>query len=436
MRNVFMRLSVCGCVAALALGAGVAQADVLDQSQTQEDNAILVSGPSSLFSGNSAAQTFTAGITGPLDRVQLQVNSAQTGGDPLTIELTNTSAGAPGSTVLAQASLPAANVPSGALTWVEADFAAPPPVTAGVQYAIVATTTGASAYDWSLIDSNVYAGGDHFFSPSPPAAWTDAGNDLTFKTYVNLAPAATVAPGNLTFAAQPQSTVSPPQTVTITNTAAGSSLTIAGFLFTGADPGDFMIGSDDCRAALTTGESCLATVRFAPEAPGSRTASLQVESDDPNSPATVALSGTGASLPQGPLGVTGAPGPTGATGPAGPIGATGATGARGPAGAIELVNCKTTTTTVKGRKITHKQCTAKLVSGTVTFTTTRSETTQASLARGRTVYATGASVTLGAGRSELLLTAQRPLRAGGYTLTVRQRHHRWTTTTHQQLTIT
>jgi hypothetical protein len=160
--------------------------------------------------------------------------------------------------------------------------------------------------------------------------------------------------------------------------------------------------------------------------------------DIANSPLTVALSGLGTSLAQGPLGVTGASGPAGPTGAGatGPAGPTGATGARGPAGQIDLVSCKTITTRRKHRKLTHQKCSAKLISGTATFTTTGPRTVQAGLARGATVYATGVSVSMAGGSSELMLTPKRTLPVGDYTLTLRQRHDQTWSRTRQQITIT
>ncbi len=69
----------------------------------------------------------------------------------------------------------------------------------------------------------------------------------------------------------------------------------------------------------------------------------------------------GATGPEGKVGATGPGGKAGATGEKGASGPTGAQGPTGPAGQIELVTCK---------KVGKKQkCTAKLVSGTVSFTT-------------------------------------------------------------------
>jgi hypothetical protein len=86
---------------------------------------------------------------------------------------------------------------------------------------------------------------------------------------------------------------SKPTTVTITNTGAGS-LHITSFTLQGNDTGDFLVGSTTCaNATLAVAASCTVQVAFKPIATGSRSASLSIASDDPASPATVSLLGSG-----------------------------------------------------------------------------------------------------------------------------------------------
>ena len=152
-----------------------------------------------------------------------------------------------------------------------------------------------------------------------PAGATFA-QDATATPAVTLtpvgAPAAQITPATLRFPSQSMSTVSAPQTVTITNTGLGA-LSVTGLSFTGTDPGDFFVGSSTCGGAVAVGASCQVTVFFVPQAQGARAGTLDVMSNDPHSPATVSLSGTGGPLPTGPAGPAG---PKGATGPAGPPG--------------------------------------------------------------------------------------------------------------------
>jgi hypothetical protein len=152
---------------------------------------------------------------------------------------------------------------------------------------------------------------------------------------------ATATPGSpeITFGAtQPLQTVSPPQTVTITNTG-GNPLQITGMTFIGSNPPllsdapeDFLIGSSTCLGQIAYEESCQLTVRFAPQATGAQTGTLELLGNMGAGPTVITLSGTGGTLPQGPAGPTGPTGPTGPEGPTGPTGGTGPTGPIGPVG--------------------------------------------------------------------------------------------------------
>ena len=233
--------------------------------------------------------------------------------------------------------------------------------------------------------------------------------DTTGTPSVTLTPLplfAAIQPGaaSLTFPTQAQSTIGAPQTLTIANAqTATAPLQITGLAFTGADPGDFLIGSSTCGGLVQPGQSCQVTVYFAPEAQGQRTAALDIFGNDPNSPATVGLSGTGGSLP------TGAQGPQGVQGPAGPQGAP---------GKIELVTCKTVTRKVKGHRRKVQKCTGRLVSGTVKFTIVPGSV-HATISRNGTVFATGASVPEPAGGFSMVLSGRRLLTPGRYRLTLR-----------------
>ena len=244
------------------------------------------------------------------------------------------------------------------------------------------------------------------------------------------APAVQLSPnGGLTFGSQPQGTLGPPHQVTVTNVGTDP-LTVTGFQFSGTHSGDFVVEASTCGATLAVGDSCTIEIAFVPQAPGARAGTLVVSSDAPD--AVLSLAGTGASLPQGP---PGAPGATGLTGATGKTGARGATGPRGPAGKVELVTCKTVTVKVKGRRRKVVKCSGRLVSGTVKFTTSAASDT-ATIARGKTVYATGATIATGDGRQQLLMKALKPLRAGRYTLTVRHRVPGRSSSRRETITIT
>jgi len=172
-----------GLLACLSVPAGASAGD-LDQQQT------LANGARGIVSTQSGAQTFTAGRTGLLDQVDLDLAK---GGSPvnLTVELRDVAAGTPGTQVLAAASVPASSVPlTAAHGFVSIPFAVPASVTAGTQYAIVAYASGSGGnyyYWWDGGPPSPYAGGMEFvpLSSPPVAPWNpQAAIDFAFKTYV------------------------------------------------------------------------------------------------------------------------------------------------------------------------------------------------------------------------------------------------------------
>lgn len=252
---------------------------------------------------------------------------------------------------------------------------------------------------------------------------------------------ATESASSLTFpGAQPQGTVSPAQSLTLSSTGTAP-LIVSGYTVTGTNPDDYIV-NNGCTQPLAKNSTCTVDVRFSPQAPGASSAILTLLTNAPTPLAPVTLSGTGGSLPagpQGPQGETGAAGPTGptgATGPAGAPGAAGPTGPAGPAGKVELITCHSVVTTKHVHGHTHKttaqKCRGKLISGTVKFTT--ASVVHAALTRGRVTYASGAEVTAG-GHSRLVLTPARALHRGRYTLTLRTHTRRGETVHRTTITL-
>jgi hypothetical protein len=264
------------------------------------------------------------------------------------------------------------------------------------------------------------------------ASWVSA-TDATGVPLITIsyeAAAVEASPSGATFAqTQPLGTTSAGATETVTNTGSGP-MVVTGWSFGGTNPDDFFVGASSCGGEIAVGASCRLTVRFAPQGAGPRSADLQIESNDPSSPAIVALSGTGGNLPQGltgaegaagVAGLAGAPGAPGAAGAAGPKGAQGPAGPQGPKGApaqVELITCLTT-----GARHT-RTCTALTGSGPLKLTG-GGIAARAMLERGRTIYASGTGLTSGHA-TKLLLIARRALAHGSYTLVLRlRRHGRW-----------
>jgi hypothetical protein len=221
-------------------------------------------------------------------------------------------------------------------------------------------------------------------------------------------PTADESKTSLTFATQPQATVSPEQSVTLTNNGSAP-LVVSGTILAGSNPADYLI-DNRCQQAVAVGSSCTIGVRFAPQAQGASSATLTLVTNAATAPASITLAGTGGQLPQGPTG------PQGKTGPQGP---------RGKTGKVELITCRTVTVTRKrkGHKVRVKQrrCTGRIVSGIVSFTVSGAAD-RATLSRNGVVYARGSSIVTASGRSQLILSSSHRLRRGLYTLTLRRGH--------------
>jgi hypothetical protein len=141
----------------------------------------------------SLGQTFTAGITGNLDQVDLLLYRAGSPGN-LTVQIRTVSGGVPSNTILSTATVAESSVPVGDPGWVSVPFSVPAISTAGTQYAIVLSAPGVSSasplYGWGTALGNPYAGGDAVTSVDSGANWfpligpDNTSLDRAFKTYV------------------------------------------------------------------------------------------------------------------------------------------------------------------------------------------------------------------------------------------------------------
>ena len=196
VRRLSLGLLAAAITALLLASAAPASAGTLDQQQTTSST------DSGVRENDALAQTFTAGITGGLDQVDLLL--LKVGTPPsYTVEIRNTSAGNPGTSVLATASLPLSALvtdPSG--SFIPVTFAPPAPVAAGTQYAIViyGPAVGSNLIGWRYQNTNPYPAGAMFQSldPDPPGgSWMFNGvgtEDAGFKTYVAPPPVTPVTP--------------------------------------------------------------------------------------------------------------------------------------------------------------------------------------------------------------------------------------------------
>jgi hypothetical protein len=86
-------------------------------------------------------------------------------------------------------------------------------------------------------------------------------------------------------------TKSPAVPIKMTNIGKGT-ITIHQVSIEGTNAGDFA-QTNNCGIKLIGGATCTIKVTFAPQAKGERSASLEIEDNDPGSPQKVALTGNG-----------------------------------------------------------------------------------------------------------------------------------------------
>jgi hypothetical protein len=98
-----------------------------------------------------------------------------------------------------------------------------------------------------------------------------------------------VAPNSLTFDPQTVGSISSGQAFTLTNT--GNQIADVAILITGANPGDYVL-SNFCTQ-VNVGAGCAFFVQFSPTATGTRTANVQIVSNNIFSPDLISLTGTG-----------------------------------------------------------------------------------------------------------------------------------------------
>jgi hypothetical protein len=107
-----------------------------------------------------------------------------------------------------------------------------------------------------------------------------------------------LTPSSFNFAKQLLNTTSTAQTATLTNT--GSNNVTVNSIYTSGPP---FGQTNNCPSTLPVGKSCQIKVTFTPTQNGPASGTLTVNDNAPNSPQTVALSGTGTSVAFKPIGV-------------------------------------------------------------------------------------------------------------------------------------
>jgi hypothetical protein len=117
-----------------------------------------------------------------------------------------------------------------------------------------------------------------------------------------VAPVVSLSRTSITFATRLDFTTSSATNVTVRNTGTAT-LTLNSITITGTNAGDFS-RTTTCGATLGAGLTCTISVRFTPQAAGTRTAVLSISDNALGSPHTVSLSGTGTAVSRSPASIT------------------------------------------------------------------------------------------------------------------------------------
>jgi uncharacterized repeat protein (TIGR01451 family) len=182
----------------LDLGTSPGDVTLLDAPSIDQQNTTVTTNGFGFTSTVWAGQTFTAGVSGQLTRVDLDLFcSGCTGTTPnitVSIRATTGAPAVPTGADLASGTITGFN--SGAGGYFSATLGAPVALTAGTQYAVIVRavsnpSAGTYAYVCSCTspNSNPYANGQRVTSANSGATWTadttSGGRDLGFKLYVN-----------------------------------------------------------------------------------------------------------------------------------------------------------------------------------------------------------------------------------------------------------
>lgn len=198
-------------------GGGGAAIDQQNTSITANGERIGKDANGTVNAGHWAAQTFTAGTSGSLTRIDLNLFCVFCSAAPpaMIVSVRATSGGLPTGPDLASTTLTITDW-TGTQAWYAANFSAPATVTARTQYAIVIRTStayssGNIAFSDSAISSttgnDVYAGGAVDFSLNGGSSWTvETGPypsvDGGFKTYIGGAAGGYTSAGDLVSSAK------------------------------------------------------------------------------------------------------------------------------------------------------------------------------------------------------------------------------------------
>ena len=155
----------------------------LDQQQTT-----LGSSGNAITNLTWEGQSFVPGISGTLTQLDVNLFCSSCGGiagGDITIEIRNTSGGAPGATILASTTIPGFS--SGSATYYSATFSSPASLSAGTTYAYTlhGQANGGGTYAATRSNNNQYPNGAQYVSTNGGSSWSAQSTDLGFRTFMS-----------------------------------------------------------------------------------------------------------------------------------------------------------------------------------------------------------------------------------------------------------
>lgn len=147
-----------------------------------------------ITSDQIAAQTFSVGMDGLLDQIDLQLRQSNQPDEDVTLSILTTSAGSPTANNLGSVNISQSDIPE--FSFINSDFISIDVsglgifVTAGDILAIeLATTATSGHYTWmDVLSGNPYPGGEVFAQLAPSTDWIATPWDAGFQTWVNSSP--------------------------------------------------------------------------------------------------------------------------------------------------------------------------------------------------------------------------------------------------------
>ncbi len=166
----------------------IAATDTLDQSQTT----YMAGTGLAVNSGQSVAQTFTAGLSGTLDRIEMAVEYVGTPPQDLSVQIETTTNGVPSDTAISSTTVPYTSMQAfGTETsLVNIPLTTQPTITAGTVYAIVLSCSSCvdptNVYSAPYTVGSAYSGGSAFDNSG--TGWSPLNDQFAFQTYVVVRP--------------------------------------------------------------------------------------------------------------------------------------------------------------------------------------------------------------------------------------------------------